>query len=452
MSKNVRSRRLIAAVAFSGLLAGVGFAVPATTAQAAAVSTDGMYHAATPKRLLDTRSAGGAVAVNGTVTIPRSVFTASGMPATGVQSVVLNLTVTGTTGSGYAVAYSGTTAPGTSSINFVKGWTGASQTTVAMNSGGVSVKVGGTAGTRSQVIVDLVGWYGNAGYTGKDGAGSSFMPIPAERFADTRDSKGPIKGGATDTWSLGSSSDEDTDGLAPTAILVNLTATGSTGAGNLAAWSGAGSRPTTSSVNFAKGETAPNLAVVPLNKSATGDYSFSITNGGKSQTQYIIDVLGVYLNAQDSDYLFTKHVVVAPKRVMNFATVGAGRTASASLSSVVDNDMTLGVEGTLTAANPTAPSYLTAFGDSSRPATSSLNTVSGQTRSNGVLLVPDEDSDYAPTKVSVYNNAGSVKAIVDVTGRFDFDYSTIPFSTERLRRAVAIAAAIAQPMRFTRSR
>lgn len=414
-------RSLVTAGSCAVIAAGALVVGGPASAAPASVSPDGLFHASAPKRLLDTRSKGGSVGVNGTVTIPRSAFTAAGMPATGVQSVVLNLTVTGATGPGYAVAYGGGTAPSTSNINFVKGWTGASQATVALGSAGVVVKVGGTAGTRTQVIVDLQGWYGTSAYAGRDGVGATFLPGLPERFVDTRQpGVGALAGGQSDTWSLGRTETSSSGDLSivPTALLVNLTATGAKGAGNLVAWSGAGTRPSTSSVNFARGETAPNLVTVPIRVSR-GEYTFTITNAGSSSTDYVIDVLGLFADAQKAGMAFTKHVVVSPKRVMSFAPVAARGTATASLAGTVDNVDTIAVEGTLTAVRATAPTYLTAFGGSRRPSTSSLNAVAGQTRSNGVVLVPDEDSDSAPSRVSVYNNAGSVAAIVDITGRFD---------------------------------
>lgn len=51
------------------------------------------------------------------------------------------------------------------------------------------------------------------------------------------------------------------------------------------------------------------------------------------------------------------------------------------------------------------------------PTTSNLNVVPGQTRSNGFVT----NWDQGAARVGIYNNAGSIKAIADVTGRFDWN-------------------------------
>lgn len=420
-------RRLMAAASLVGVVAGIGFAAPATSAQAAVTQPSGLYHPATPKRLLDTRHAAGSVAAGSTVTVPRSAFTAAGVPASGVQSVVVNLTVTGPTGSGWAVAYSGSTVPATSNINFAKGWTGANRATVALTSAGLTVRIGGAAGTRSQVIVDLQGWYGDTHDTVT--GGSSLLTGEPFRFADTRTKGGPIKAGATNQWPLGLSNGDLP--FTPTSILVNLTATGATGTGSLTAWSGAGAKPGTSNLNFAKGETSPNTAIIPVRKVGS-DYQFAISNTGWAPTNYIVDMLGVFGGQPDQGMLFGQHVMLTPARVMSFAPIGANRTAQASLGKYIDSDSTLAVEGNLTVVGPTAASYQTAYAGTARPPVSALNVAPGMTRANGVLIASGED--LAPQAVTVYNSAGSIKAIVDVTGRFDVDYSTLtPAMTPALR-------------------
>lgn len=418
MSKNVRSRRLVAAAALFGVVASMGLA--AAPAHAAVTHPDGLYHASTPKRLLDTRSVGGSVAVGGKVTVPRSAFTAAGLPSSGVQSVVVNLTVTAPTGPGYAVAYSGSVAPGTSNINFAKGWTGASRATVALTSSGLTVQIGGMAGTRTQVIVDLEGWYGNA--SDPVAGGGSLLSGSPFRFGDTRQAGvGPLAAGKTADWPLRLSDSDESLPFNPTAVLVNLTATGSTGAGNLTAWSGAGAKPGTSTVNFAQGETSPNTAIIPVRKVGS-DYHFAISNTGPSSTNYVIDLLGIFGASPDGSALFAKHVMLSPVRVMNFVTIGPKGTAQANVAKYVDLNNTLAVEGNLTAANPTAASYQTAYVGSTRPDVSALNVVPGTTRANGVLFAGD---DVTPQIAKVYNNAGTIKAIVDLTGRFDWADQTV---------------------------
>lgn len=314
--------------------------------------------------MLDSRSKGGPVGVNGVVSIPRSAFTSAGMPATGVQSVVVNVTVTGTTGPGYAVAYSGPTAPNISTVNFPKAWTGAAMATVGVsNGGGISVKVGGTQGTRTHVIVDLEGWYGTSAYAGKDGAGSGYSRELPERLFDSRSNGGALPADYYQEVAV-YYDPKYYSGYAPTAVLINLTATASTGPGNLAAWSGANPNstwPQTSSVNFAKGETSPNTAIVPLVNHGNGQYTFSVANTGRFPVQFIADLLGTFHSGQLTSGTL-KHVVVRPTRVMNLMAIGAKSTAVSAIPAALYNyDRTAAFEGTATAVSPTAASFETVW-------------------------------------------------------------------------------------------
>ncbi|PWJ24148.1 hypothetical protein ATK17_0236 [Branchiibius hedensis] len=414
------SRRTLKASAIVGscvVLASAAVGVGAQTpAGAATVSQDGLYHPSTPSRLLDTRTSGGAVAAGKTVVIPRSKLTALGLPATGVQSVVVNLTVTGATGAGWGTIFSGATAPATSNINFTKGWTGAVSSTVALAStSGLSIQIGGSG--KTNVIVDLEGWYSNAAYTTANGSG--FEPFVPDRWVDTRKDGGMLLGQYYDTISMDWPPDSGNwTGTTPTALLVNLTALGAKGSGSLSLWNGDETRwPSTSSVNFAKGETSPNTAVVPVRRESDGSYSFGVANTGQQPVNYLLDVLGVYYSGNVTPTF--KHVVVKPTRVMNFVAVGKQQTVTTKLGSSIGSPMLTGaVEGTLTGYKPSTTSYQTIWdGSGTRPGTSNLNSVAGGVRANGFLA--REGSEEA-LNLSVYNSDGSMKVIVDVTGRFDW--------------------------------
>lgn len=120
----------------------------------------------TPARLVDTRIGTGGpigkIAVGGVDTV--TVAGVGGVPATGSATpplaVVINVTVTGTLGSGYITVYpAGTTRPLASDLNFVKGQTVPNLVVVQVGAGGaVNVYNGSTGGT--DLVVDVVGWYG----------------------------------------------------------------------------------------------------------------------------------------------------------------------------------------------------------------------------------------------------------------------------------------------------
>ena len=417
VSNHSFARRCCVAVSILATGAGVIAFAPTQPAEAAAVvPQDGLYHVSSPHRLLDTRRTGGAVAAGKTVTIPRSVLTAAGLPTTGVQSVVVNLTVTGTTGTGWGTIFSGSTVPATSNINFSKGWTGAVSSTVALASNsGLSIKVGGT-GLSTQVIVDLEGWYSNSTYTPSTGSGLQIGD--PERWVDTRTDGGPLPAQSWDTIGMSWDATGDWAGTTPTAVIVNLTALGAKGSGSLSLWNGdENAWPTTSSVNFAKGETSPNTAIVPVRKESDGSYSFGVANTGGQAVNYLVDVLGFYYTGAVMPTF--KHVVVAPKRVMSFASIGSNKTASVTLPAAVgDAKVTGGIEGVLTGYRPTSGGYQTIWdGLGAMPKTSNLNSVNGGIRANGFLVRENSDDSLGLT---VFNSAGTIKAIVDVTGRFDW--------------------------------
>lgn len=393
-----------------------------TPAHAATSSQDGLYHASAPKRLLDTRTAGGPVAAGKTVFIPRTKLSGAGLPASGVQSVVVNLTVTGATGTGWGTIFSGATAPSTSNINFTKGWTGAVSSTVALaTNSGLSIKIGGT-GIKTNVIVDLQGWYSNGSYTTANGSG--FDPWKPQRWLDTRtaDGGGMLPPQYATTVGMDWDATGDWAGTVPTALLVNVTALKAPGAGYLSLWDGnENTWPTTSTVNFAKNETAPNTAIVPLRRDTDGTYYFGVANTGSQPVHVLVDVLGAFYGGNVQPTF--KHVVVSPTRVMNFVAVGKQQTVQTRLSAALGNPMLTGaVEGTLTGYKPSTTSYQTIWdGSGPLPATSNLNSVAGGVRANG--FVAREDSEES-LNLSVYNSAGSTKVIVDVTGRFDWTGAT----------------------------
>lgn len=120
--------------------------------------------AVTPTRILDTRtSLGGHPAPFNAGDPPYSlpVLGQGGVPAFGVDSVQLNVTVVApqtATGGGYLTLFpSGRPQPPTSSINFAPGWTIANQVLVPVGAdGAVAISCGVASGVR--VVVDVNGW------------------------------------------------------------------------------------------------------------------------------------------------------------------------------------------------------------------------------------------------------------------------------------------------------
>ncbi len=183
-----------------------------------------------------------------------------GVPA-GVRAVVLNVTVTSTTDSSYLSVWpTGQARPIVSSLNWQPGWTIANSVTVKVGTGGM-VRMFNRAGS-AQVVVDVVGYF-------EQGAGYPFHPIDPVRVQDSR--PGSQVGPYSTPWGAGATRDVDVSGVGvpkdAAAVVLNVTATGTTGSSFLTLWQPGWSRPFTSSLNWQPGWTIPNAATVAIGAS-----------------------------------------------------------------------------------------------------------------------------------------------------------------------------------------
>ena len=138
---------------------------------AGTVSAPGAFRSLAPQRLLDTRSGlgapAGAVAAGGTVHL--QVLGRGGVPASGVSSVVLNVTVTQPARSGFVTAYAdGAARPATSNLNFVPGQTVPNLVVVSVGADSKVDLYNGSPGT-VHVVADVAGYH-LAGTPSADGA------------------------------------------------------------------------------------------------------------------------------------------------------------------------------------------------------------------------------------------------------------------------------------------
>ncbi|WP_020119291.1 PKD domain-containing protein [Streptomyces canus] len=228
----------------------------------------------TPTRVLDTRYGTGApkgeVAPGSTTTL---TLPKNGQ-GTGTVGAVLDVTVTGGTGSGVVTVYCGS-RPGTSNLNYRAGQTVSNLVVTKVCTGG-RIKLYNSGG-HVHLIADLQGLYTNSVVDGVSPWGSPFVPADPTRFLDTRDGTGARAGrlGANSTLTVKVAGVHGVPADA-TAVLVNLTGVAPTTATHLTAY-GAGSVPNVSDVNLSTGETRPVLAVIPLD--AEGSIHIRNANG-----------------------------------------------------------------------------------------------------------------------------------------------------------------------------
>lgn len=115
-----------------------------------------------PVRMMDTRDGTGGVtptAIPGNSEIEFTVTGTAGVPTSTVQAVVLNVTVTEPTESGYLTVYPlGSARPDASNLNFLPGQSVPNQVVVKVGTDGKVKVFNGSPGT-VHVIFDIAGWW-----------------------------------------------------------------------------------------------------------------------------------------------------------------------------------------------------------------------------------------------------------------------------------------------------
>jgi hypothetical protein len=257
-------------------------------------TTAGLYRPLVPARLLDTRtSLGGSPTMTAGQTINLQVTGKGNVPATGVSAVVLNVTATHPSAAGYLTVFpAGITAPLASNLNFVPGQTVPNRVIVKVGTGG-QVSLFNGPGT-TDVVVDVGGWFTDG--SDATATGGQFTGLTPARVLDTRNGTGgfstPVGGGATIKLLVAGQGGVPamTDPVRPTAVVLNVTVTGTSAASYLTLFpSDAASQPLASDLNWTVGLTVPNLVVVKLG----ADGKVAIFNGVGS-TDVIADVVGWY--------------------------------------------------------------------------------------------------------------------------------------------------------------
>lgn len=255
-------------------------------------TTVGLYRPVVPARLVDTRLRnGGPTTIGPGQSIDVQVAGRANVPATGASAAVLNVTATNPTSIGYLTVYpAGTPLPGASNLNFKAGQTVPNRAIAMLGSGGAVSIFNGSGNT--DVVVDVGGWFTDGSDT--SASGGQFTGLSPDRILDTRTGNGgvpiaPLRANSTLTFSVAGRGGVPLLGsTAPaTAVIVNMTVTNTTSNGYLTVYPNDASLPLASDLNWAPGQTVPNLVVVKL----SADGKIAIYNGFGS-VDVIIDVLG----------------------------------------------------------------------------------------------------------------------------------------------------------------
>ena len=359
-----------------------------------------------PARVLDTRiglgRAGTArVAAGGTVAL--DVTGVGGVPASNVSSVILNVTVTGPTSTGYATVYpNGQPRPTASNLNFTTNQTIPNLVVAKVGTSGI-VNLYTTANTH--LIADIVGYFPTT---------SEFSSLTPARVLDTRiglGRAGTARVAAGGTVALDVTGVGGVPASNVSSVILNVTVTGPTSTGYATVYPNGQPRPTASNLNFTTNQTIPNLVVAKVGTS--GIVNLYTT----ANTHLIADIVGYFPTTSEFSSL-------TPARVLD-TRIGLGRagTARVAAGGTVALDVT-GVGGVpasnvssvilnVTVTGPTSTGYATVYPNGQpRPTASNLNFTTNQTIPN--LVVAKVGTSGI---VNLYTTANT-HLIADIVGYF----------------------------------
>lgn len=363
---------------------------------------DGFQALDTPTRILDTRTGVGAPArqVGSEQVIDLKVTGVGGVPAGGVDAVVLNLTAANATVAGYVTAWpTGQPQPGASVLNVLPGVATPNLVVAKVGEGGfVSLY---NNGGPIDLIGDVAGWYAT-----NDGV----VAVTPDRLLDTRSGIGAPAGAVghegvveLQVTGRGGVPDSGVD-----AVVLNVTAVGGTGSGYVTAWPTGRPRPEASALNVQPDIATPNLVVAKVGDGG----KVSLYNYG-GDVHLLADVAGWYPSGGGLTSLTPTRVLdtrtgvgapaaaVGPAGVISVRVAGQGGVPATGAGTVVLN---------VTATQGTATSYVTAWpAGAPQPNSSVLNIQPGVSRPN--LVFAKLGSDGA---VSLFNESGEVHLLADV--------------------------------------
>ncbi len=256
-----------------------------------------------PQRICDTRPgnpsglSGAAMQCDGSTlqpgaSLPVQVTGVGGVPTSGVSAVMLNVTATGFSSSGYLEVYPfGVSRPTASNLNFLPRETAVPAAVVVPVSSSGKIELVSNAST--DAVVDVTGYFGPFSTGSMYDAEASPARICDTRSGNPSGLAGPEAQCNGHTMTPGGTMTVQVTGLGgvPTgaqAVVLNVTVTGTDRSGYLSIYPGA-NRPTVSSLNWNAGQTVPNMVTATLGQTGT----VTLYNSSGS-TNVIVDVEGWY--------------------------------------------------------------------------------------------------------------------------------------------------------------
>ena len=379
-----------------------------------AASNAGTYVALMPTRITDTRSgsglpnAGNTLGPGGTINV--QVDGDGGVPGNGVSAVVMNVTAVGATAASYLTVYpEGTTQPAVASLNFNAGETLSNLVTVPVGSqGGVSI-YNHTGST--DVVVDVQGYY-----TTSAQAVGLYNPVNPLRVLGTLASGTSVGAGSSIPVTVVGG--DTAVPLDASAVVANVTASGSSGASYLTVYPAPGNGiptpPTAANVNFVGGQIVGNRVVVPVG----GNGQIEVYNHVGS-VKVDVDLYGYYTgNASELGSAFTP---LTPTRFtdtrvgINGSILGANADETFDFSGEGIAANATALASNITAVAGGAPGYLTVYPaiDASPPTVGDVNFLADTVA---------QDFAFAPLNggnVKIFSSSPDpVNIVIDAFGYF----------------------------------
>jgi hypothetical protein len=394
----------------------------AGTQSASVGNTGSRYHALAPARILDSRDGTGGLsgALSSHAARTFQVTGRGGVPAD-ATAVTGNLTVTQQTSAGFLyVGPNATDNPTSSTLNFPETDDRANAVTVAVGVGGtLSVTYAAPSyGPTAQVVFDVTGYF-TASLSG-----AKYFPVGPARILDTRYGTG--LSGVFDSHVARTFQVAGQAGVpvGATAVTGNLTVTQQTSLGYLFIGPVAMDNPTSSTLNFPRGDDAANAVTVALGTGGTLSVTYAAPMYGPT-AHVMFDVTGYFMAGTGGDtympltparLLDTRYATgglagpFGTRAVRAFQVAGHGGVAAAATA----------VTGNLTVTAATSAGYVTVGATmTASPTTSSLNMVAHADRANGVTVALSSAGSLGAVWCGTAGSTADV--IFDVTGYFMAD-------------------------------
>ena len=412
-------RPMSMAACLAVIVAGSAMAVTQAPVSAATAFGFGVYVPMNPTRILDTRLGLGLDHQPATGETFNLNFASSSaaVPANAV-AVVVNVTATQATGSGFVTAWpQGQPQPNTSVINIDRaGQTLANLVTVPLGAGGgVSL----FTATSMHLIADMQGYYAASSFDGvtpTDRAGR-FIPVTG-RMLDTRLPAGsaPVAAGASVTMDVR----PWIGGADAIAAVLKVTVADATNGGYWTVYPASTTKPNSSNINVnLPGDVVPNQVITRLTNDQLTVFS---EQGG----HLIVDIVGYFTSSTAPMGFEGEFHSVSPDRWLDMRTetalaprlVHGDRTVEVAMRPSVDLPLGMiprvgSVVMNLTVTGATNGGYFLAYpAGGSIPGTSSSNVSTiGQTFANHVI------TQVSARGFDLYTYAGAY-LISDITGYF----------------------------------